>query len=110
MQTLAAERLGYAAEHTEVSLLQVDAAGDRVIYDEVVFGPYEYDPKAAVAVHVLHRFNLSVPYVRAIFADDYQQTKHGDVAYARINAVGLLNLEGIDPALPPEPILPRRDR
>jgi len=109
VDTLVADRLGYAAEFTEIELFGVRNVSDTVVYDPVNVGPYRLGAKDAVAVRLVHRFNLSVPYVRGIFADDYHETKFGRSAYTEVAALYVLNLEGVSADLPDEPSLPRRD-
>ncbi len=112
VDTLAAERYCYAAEHTQIELIEIitDAEGDTVLMRPITSGQYTYGMKDPVAVRVEHRFNLSVPYIRAIFADAKMSTKQGQTAYTNISALQMLTLEGVDPAMPMEPTLPRRDR
>jgi len=109
VDTLAAERMAYAVEHIEVELLRVESLREGVTL-EPIFGTHAFTMRQTVAVRVRHRLNLAVPYVRAIFADDYHRTLHGETAYADVAATASLTVEGVDPALPVEPALPRRDR
>ncbi|MCC6682587.1 MAG: pilus assembly protein [Phycisphaeraceae bacterium] len=112
VDTLAAERYCYAAEHTRIDLIELitDADGSSVQMRTLTGGTHSFGMKDPVAVRVEHRFNLSVPYVRAIFADAKMPTKHGETAYTNITALQMLTLEGVDPAMPMEPTLPRRDQ
>lgn len=109
VQTLAGERMAYAVEHTEIELL-IDSGVDDGEDLEPILWSHTYEPRETVIVNVAHRLNLAVPYVRAIFADGYHQTLHGETAYAEVSATSALPLAGVDPALPVEPSLPRRDK
>ncbi len=111
IQTKAAGRLRYAYAHlhTTVTLLQAEVNGDDVTFQPLsenqthVFGPR--DP---ITVEVHHRLNLSIPYARAIFADAHHKYRSG--AMMMVTAHYTLTNEGVDPAFPLEPKLPRRDR
>lgn len=107
VDTLAAARLRYAWAYTDTALLEPQVTGAGVAFVPLTPGvPRTYGPRDPLTVHVTHRFNLSIPYVRAIFADGRHDA--GDGAYAMLEANCTLTNEGIDPALPPEPRLPRR--
>lgn len=102
----AAARWRYADRHTEIALLETEMAGDGVSF-RPLRGTQMFGPIDPVTVRVAHRLNLSVPYARAIFADGAHENGG---AYANVAAQYTLTNAGIDPTLPPEPVLPREDR
>jgi len=104
---LAEARLQYAAEHTEVQVLTTTVEDDEVELDEVLIIGHKFAEREAVTVRIEHEFNLSVPYVRAIFADGEHS---GGGRYALVTAQYTLTNEGMDPELPPAPSLPRNTR
>ncbi len=105
-------RANYAAsdENTQVYLLRLN--GSRFTR---VTGTYEFGPQDPVGVELVHRLNLSVPYVRAVFADGTHTTDDGPGAYAQMTSVAVLSNQGPDDQLPEPPqdgsgnILPRVD-
>lgn len=108
VDTMAAQRLHYAAENTQVTLLEADIQGNRVTFDEVLgSGRFEVGPRDPITIRVEHRLNLAVPYVRGIFADGEHTTADGEGAYTDVTAQYTLTNEGIDTDLPPLPDLPR---
>jgi len=108
VESMVAQRVHYAARNTQVTLLEADAdpAGSSVTFNELFEG-YEFGPRDAVTVRVEHRLNLSVPYVRGVFADGTHTTDDGRGAYADVFSRYTLTNEGPDPNLPPLPTLPR---
>jgi len=113
VNTLAASRLRYAAENTDVQVLYSDIInGDLDLVDIAAEGHgYNFGPRESITVRVEHRLNLSVPYVRAIFADGEHADGLGK--YANVTAHYTLTNEGVDTNLPEQPtdykgdILPR---
>lgn len=109
VDTLAAARLRYAAENTDVMVMETIVTGDNVDHEDVgASGFYTFGPREAITVRVEHRLNLSVPYVRAIFADGEHSDGRG--LYALVSAHYTLTNEGVNPDLPPQPDLERVTR
>ncbi|MAE68116.1 MAG: hypothetical protein CMJ18_28030 [Phycisphaeraceae bacterium] len=109
VERLAGQRLSYVDAHTAVYLLEVgeDAAGD-VDYDELEDGEaMAYGPKDPVAVRVTHDLNLSIPYAKAIFADEVPDYGEARFVQATVRAHYTLTNEGISDRLPPRPAIPR---
>lgn len=103
----AADRLRYAELATEITLLRTNAAGGEVTFTPLTGGAYHtFAPREPVTVRVAHRLNLSIPYARVVFADGRDE----HAVYTRVLSQHTLTNEGIDPALPPPPDLPRRDQ
>ena len=99
---LAARRLSYADANTEVTLLDTSLDED----NNVIFSPQQdltLGPKDPVTTRVEHRLHLSIPYAKAIFAND----DNPDLAYTLIGAQYTLTNEGIADHLPDPPLLPR---
>jgi hypothetical protein len=108
VDTLAADRLRYAAANTTVQLLETLVVLGHVQFNELpAREEFVFGPKDPVTVRVRHRLNLSIPYARALFADGRHDTAVGRGAYADVTAQFTLTNEGFDPALPPPPPLPR---
>jgi TadE-like protein len=106
VQTLAADRLRYAAENTVVEVMQTVVTGQDVDYYPISSGgAYTFEPRDAITVRIEHRLNLSVPYIRAIFADGEQPDGRGK--YALVTAHYTLTNEGVNPDLPAVPQLER---
>lgn len=106
VETLAADRLRYAAENTVVEVMEtVVTGGDVDIYPITSGESYTFGPREAVTVRIEHRLNLSVPYVRGIFADG--ELPGGRGKYALVTAHYTLTNEGVDPDLPEKPTLKR---
>lgn len=108
VQTLAADRLRYAAANTDVNVLYTLVTRGEVEYfdtEDEPGGQYTFGPRDAVTVRIEHRLNLSVPYVRALFADGEHGEGRG--SYALVTAQYTLTNEGVDPSLPPKPELER---
>lgn len=100
------DRLRYAAdpENTVVTVYHYDGGeipGTPLLDGEIA----TFGPRDPVTVHVRHRLNLGVPYVRAIFADGRHATGG---AYTIVNARSTLTNEGIVDELPSLPELERR--
>ncbi len=108
VNTMAERRVHYAADNTQVTLLEAQMRGNSVAFDEITgSAPFEFGPRDAISVRVEHRLNLAVPYVRGIFADGEHTTADGPGGYTDITAQYTLTNEGIDTNLPPLPALPR---
>jgi TadE-like protein len=108
IETLAAARLRYAAANTDVQVLETDVDDTSIEYYDIAPIGYTFGPREAITVRVEHRLNLSVPYVRAIFADGEHNNGRGK--YALVSAQYTLTNEGVDPDLPDPPELPRDSR
>ena len=107
----AADRLRYAVENTEVTLVRTTATDGAVDFHELPpRTTHRFAPRDPITVSVQHQLNLSVPYARAIFTDGQHTTVDGEGAYTNVQAQYTLTNEGVDPAMPPEPELPREDR
>ena len=109
VENKAAARLRYADENTEVTVMYTSVGNDDVSF-EPIRGAYTFGPKDPITVRVQHKLNLSVPYARALFSDGQHTTADGEGAFANVPAQVTLTNEGLDPSLPPEPVLPREDR
>ncbi|MCG8508931.1 MAG: hypothetical protein MI741_06840, partial [Rhodospirillales bacterium] len=72
-----------------------------------ISGSYEFGPNDAVTMEVKHKLNLSVPFVRVIWADGRHGLSTGEGAYAEVTARTTLTNQGIDHELPEETTLPR---
>ena len=108
VDTLAADRLRYAAANTTVEVMETVVSGQDVDYYPITSGEhFTFGPRDAITVRVEHRLNLSVPYVRGIFADGEHPDGRGK--YTEVSAQYTLTNEGISTDLPGPPELPRRD-
>ncbi len=107
VDTLAADRLRYAAENTEVTILLTDVFNDSVEFEDSALINHTFGPREPITVLVEHKLNLSVPYVRAIFADG--EHREGG-RYALVTAQYTLTNEGVSPYLPEAPEIPRIER
>ncbi len=105
VDTLAADRLRYAAEHTDIQIMRTDVINQDVTFDEVLPGDDPFGPRESITVRVEHKLNLSVPYVRAIFADG--DLPGGRGKYTLVTAHYTLTNEGVNPDLPEKPDLER---
>ena len=70
----------------------------------------ELGDKEAMKITIEHDFNLSVPYVRAIFQDGEHSTAAGEGGYNTMSAVAYFNIEGIQDGMPAPPPIPRTNR
>lgn len=109
VETLAADRLRYADANTKVEVCETTAHEDgSVTMTPIGEGSqHQFTPNDAVTVRVTHRFSLTVPYVRRIFADDEHSGSEGYGLYTIMSAQYTLSNEGIANTLPPRPELPR---
>lgn len=118
---LLAERLQYAYENTWVNIYTttVDPNSPRTVQLAVIDSTHTFGPKEPITVRVGHRLNLSIPYVRVLFADgrDSSQFDKGmkftaesssSTHHTTITAQYTLINEGISRDLPPRPTLNRQ--
>lgn len=106
VETLAAARLRYAAANTDVQVMYtLVTRGEVEQFDVAPEDSYTFGPHEAVTVRIEHRLNLSVPYVRGLFADGEHNDGRG--SYALVTAQYTLTNEGVDPDLPGPPELER---
>lgn len=109
VDALAGERLRYAYQHTGVQILRTDVMGGSVTFSPLSPSrQYTFGPRDPVTVRITYQFDLTVPYVRTIFADGQLAAGGAHGAYTRMTAQTTLTNEGVDPDLPPLPRLPRR--
>ena len=111
VSTLAPDRFRYAFQHTTVavSYAEADPVTGEIDFIEVGSnGSHTFGPKDPIAVRVQHRFHLSVPYVRWLFADGGMSSSSSpDAGYATLAASYTLTNEGIAANLPPTPGIDR---
>ncbi len=107
VDALVADRINYAAANTSIHVALPQVRGNEVDYQPITDGrTHTFDPRDPVTVQVVHRLNLSTPWVnRLIYADG----EHDDGAgyYRDVWAESTLNLEGIRDDMPPQPALRR---
>ncbi len=104
---LIAERVNYASANTMIEVLIPVVIDEQTIdYIKIPEGSvYTFSPRDPVTVNVIHRFNLSTPWVNRIYADE----SHGERMYYReVYAGYTLTNEGLRDELPPQPSLPRQ--
>ncbi len=106
VDTLAADRLRYAAENTDIQIMRTVVTNQDVEFEEILVGDDPFGPREAITVWIEHKLNLSVPYVRGIFADDDHPDGRGK--YALVTAHYTLTNEGINPDLPDKPDIDRK--
>ncbi len=109
IDTLAADRLRYADANTQVEVCELTAHDDGTITISPIGtgAEHTFAPHDPITVRVSHRFSLTVPYVRRIFADDEHSGGSGYGLYTVMSAQYTLTNEGIDKLLPPTPDLIR---
>lgn len=106
---LAARRLRYADLHTHIQVMRTHVMGGDVTFTAIAPDHrYTFAPRDPITVRVTNDFNLTVPYVRVIFADGRLPGSAGGGAYTRIRSQCTLTNEGVNPDLPALPRLPRR--
>ena len=105
VDTLTAARLRYAAEYTDIQIMRAVVTDRDVDFEEIFPGDDPFGPREAITVRIEHRLNLSVPYVRGIFADGEHPDGRGK--YALVTAHYTLTNEGVNPDLPDKPTLKR---
>jgi len=108
LDTLAGDRLRYAARHTAITVMTpvVDGGAHEMVYEPIEAGErHVFEARDPVTVRVDHRLNLGVPYVNRIFADGSHTGSAG--RYIEMDADYTLPLEGIRDELPPQPTVPR---
>jgi hypothetical protein len=109
VDTLAAARLRYAAENTNIQIMRTVVTNSDVDFEDIApQGYYTFGPRDAITVRIEHKFYLSVPYIRGFFADGVSDDGRGK--YASITAHYTLTNEGINPNLPDRPTLERVTR
>lgn len=101
IETMVVEKASYAFENTEVRLLDYAELNEPRFTEIEVF--HTYAPQDSVSVEVQHNLALTVPYIRAIFQDGENDAG----PYTEVTAIATLTNEGVNPALPEEPSLPR---
>ncbi|WP_432799039.1 TadE/TadG family type IV pilus assembly protein [Poriferisphaera sp. WC338] len=110
VERMAGERLRYAAANTRIEMLEMVSMDEEGrVFELVEDDFYQAGVREAVTVRVVHRLNLSVPYVRGLFADGRFEEEGAVGAYALVQAHVSLTNEGIDPALPERPSIQRRN-
>jgi hypothetical protein len=105
VDTLAADRLRYAAENTDIQIMRTVVTDRDVDFEEVEVGDDPFGPRETITVRIEHKLNLSVPYVRGFFADGEHPGGRGK--YALVAAHYTLTNEGVNPDLPDLPELER---
>ena len=114
-----AQRLYYAANHTDVTLHRVYPDGSDSVEFESIDGFTTVGPKDAISVTVRHEFALTVPLASRIFAavgESGSYTPAGRNSdspgppgqWTMIESRAILTNEGIDRRLPEAPGVPRR--
>lgn len=107
---LAADRLRYAFHpvNTNIVVAYTKQSNEGLIWTDLRPAEmYTFGPKDSITIRVEHRFNLSVPYVRAVFTDGSHRISGGTGMYSRISAQYTLTNKGISEQLPPRPELQR---
>ncbi|QDU35041.1 TadE-like protein [Poriferisphaera corsica] len=108
VETLLAKRLRYAANHTDIRVTRMMNHWDLPYTGmEPVYDSHLYGPRDPVGVVVKHKFNLSVPYVRALFSDGQLGEASGGGEYALLEGYAVMTLEGMKVPLPPAPSIKR---
>jgi len=110
VERLLADRVRYAAEYTDIEIGRVERSGSSDV-SFVWMGEgetWQFRQKEAIAVRVIHDFNLSVPWASLVFADGNNDSP-GPGKYTTMTARAILTNEGIRDELPPRPDLPRLD-
>gem|GEM_PF-5557002 len=105
VQNFVEQRAYYAINHTQIRLQQANDGGDEVDFQDLAIGDL-VSPRRAVAVLVTHELNLSVPFVRPIFASGVHETADGPGAYTNVWARATKVNQGADTRLPPPPPVP----
>jgi hypothetical protein len=102
-----AQRVAYARSNTDMTVLRPAVDADhQVTFTPLSEGQTEnFDPKAPISVGITHRFNLAIPWIQRIYADDEHPDRAG--YYTELKAVFTLTSEGIRDDLPPQPTLER---
>ncbi len=99
------DRVRYAFNHTSITLASTTINGDGSVSATLLGSgeTYRFAPREPVTVRLLHELDLSVPYVRAFFADGSHETGR----FANVMAQYTLINEGDPTELPEEPSLQR---
>lgn len=115
-----AQRVNYAANHTQVDLHRVyPGDGSQTVSFEPIDGYTVLGPKDAISVTVHHEFALTVPLASRVFtavgeSGSYAPaSRSGDSPgppgqWTKMTARAILTNEGIDRRLPEAPDVPRR--
>lgn len=104
------DRLKYASHpvNTNIVVARVKKFNEDLIWTDLRPAEmYTFGPKDPISVRVEHRFNLSIPYVRAVFTNGSHRITGGHGMYSRISAQYTLTNKGISNQLPPRPELHR---
>jgi len=106
VEGIAGDRLAYAADHTQLTVMHVEVEqDDTVTFHGIESGQsYQFDTHEPVAVRVEHRLALGVPYINRVYSDGH--TDAGE--YVLVSARYMLTNEGMRDELPPKPNIPRR--
>lgn len=106
IESLAADRLRYALDNTQITVFTTQVNDNDVTFTAVPDGATQkFQPRDPITVQVSHKLNLSVPYVNAIFADGRNTNSPG--RYRITVAKYTLSNEGILDTMPPKPTIPR---
>ncbi len=107
VESLIAERLQYAVEHTLITLYRTEVVGDVVEFQPVTGISEVFEPREPITVQVTHNFNLSIPWAHLIFEDSDSRMDDTTPPYTVISAAYTLTNEGISDIMPPLPNIPR---
>ncbi len=107
IDNFAAARLRYTMDNTRiVANIPVDE-GDSWVFEEIdEGGAFRYEPRDPIAIRVVHRLNLAVPYANRIYADGMRDGGPG--RYRIVSARYVLTNEGVRDEMPPLPEAPRQ--
>ncbi len=97
-----AGKVQYAADHTEIEVLETNVIDDDVTFDPLPEQPYRFGLRDVVTVRLKHELNLGVPFASRFFADG----EHGDGGTGRYTVVvadASLTNEGVPTPLPEKP-------
>lgn len=97
-----AGKVAYAADHTEIEVLETNVEDDDVTFDPLPEQPYRFGLRDVVTVRLKHELNLGVPFASRFFADG----DHGDGGTGRYTVVvadASLTNEGVPLPLPDKP-------
>lgn len=100
LTVLVAGRLRYADYNTAVRILRTEVEDNTVYFDDIAETGALFGPREVVTVRISHNFNLGVPVIWPIFADD---DATGDARFTTIEAQYSMINEGVSDQLPPQP-------
>ncbi len=105
IERIAADRLAYAADTTEMTVRKVRVLQDHTVeYEEIGLGESAtFSTHETISVRVRHELALGVPYVSSLYRDG--ENDGGD--YRTLVAHYMLSNEGMRDALPPQPTIQR---